>query len=290
MRTPTWEVSAGALLAFLNSTTQVYMVDLVTVTLSGGAAIRYSAGDMAVTINGNTYALGPIIKRGETNLSVGIEVDTLDVTFAADASVTINGVPILQFIAAGGLDGARLMLERAFTSAPGQPWVGMVALFTGRVSDAQASRYEAPLTVTSDAELLNVMIPRNVYQPGCSNTLFDGTCGLLKSAFAATGTATTATDTLRTAFTTGLAQSAAYFALGWAVGLTGANAGIGRTIKTFAAGVIGTVQPWPLAVAVGDTFTVYPGCDKTQATCATKFANVIRFRGQPYVPAPETVI
>jgi hypothetical protein len=34
---------------------------------------------------------------------------------------------------------------------------------------------------------------------------------------------------------------------------------------------------------------VYPGCDKQQATCRGKFANLARFRGQPYVPAPETI-
>ncbi|MEI8325522.1 MAG: phage BR0599 family protein [Betaproteobacteria bacterium] len=72
--------------------------------------------------------------------------------------------------------------------------------------------------------------------------------------------------------------------------MTGANAGIGRTIKAQAGGVLTSVQPWPSAVTIGDTFTVYPGCDKTQATCSSKFSNLARFRGYPYVPAPETII
>lgn len=289
MRAPSWESSAGALAAFLNSATQVYMADLFAFTLSGGAVLRYTSADAAVTVNSATYGLGPVIKRGRTRLCVGISVDTLDLVLAADASVQVNGVPLLQFVALGGLDGARLTLERAFAAAPGSPWVGTLPLFAGRVADVVASRYEARINVNSDAELLDVMVPRNVYQPGCSATLFDGVCGVSKSASAVSATATSTTDAALVTFSTALAQAADFFALGWAVGLTGANAGVGRTIRAFASGAITTMQPWPSAVAIGDTFTVYPGCDKTQATCGSKFGNLARFRGAPYVPAPETI-
>jgi uncharacterized phage protein (TIGR02218 family) len=230
-----------------------------------------------------------LIRRGNTKLSIGISVDTLSADISADSTVTVNGAPLLQFIARGGLDGANLLLERAFSSAPGAPWVGTVGLFSGRLAQATTSRYEATIQVNSDSELLNTMVPRNVYQSGCSNTLFDAACGLVKSAFGVVGTATTATNAAGLEFSTSLAQAPGYFSQGWAVGLAGANAGVGRTIKAFAGGMITTIQPWPSAVASGDTFTFYPGCDKKQATCSTKFGNLARFRGQPYVPAPETV-
>lgn len=299
MRPVIWETSGGALVAFLNSAKQVYMADLFTITLTGGSVLRYTSADVAVYLPGvagifgglaRTWAIGPVIKRGVTKVAVGIAVNTLDVTLAADQSITVNGVPLLPFIASGGLDGARFELNRAFAADPGSPWIGVLRLFVGRVSEVpRASRYEAALSIASDSELLNVMIPRNVYQPGCANTLFDGTCGMSKTAAAVTATAT-ATSASRTVFATGLAQAAGYFSLGWAVGVTGANAGIGRTIKLFSGGSITTIQPWPAGIAAGDTFTVYPGCDKTQATCNTKFSNLARFRGHPYVPAPETVL
>ena len=290
MRVPSWESGAGALAALLNSATQVYMQDLFTITLSGGAVVRYTSADVLVTVNALAYAAGPVIKRGTTKLSVGIAVDTLEVGLACDASVTIAGVPLLRFIAGGGFDAARIVLARAFAAAPGSAWVGTLDLFQGRVSDTNITRYEASLTVSSDSELLNVMIPRNVYQPGCGNTLFDGTCGLAKAAFSATITASSATDAARTTFSATMGQPAGYYSLGWAVGLTGANAGTGRTVKSSATGAVTTIQPWPTGVAIGDTFTVYAGCDKQQATCSGKFSNLPRFRGQPYVPAPETVI
>ena len=48
-------------------------------------------------------------------------------------------------------------------------------------------------------------------------------------------------------------------------------------------------MPLPNVPAVGDTFSVFPGCDKTKTTCAGKFSNIARFRGFPFVPVPETI-
>lgn len=290
MRTPTWESSAGALATFLNTATQVHMADLYTITLSGGTVLRYTSADVPVTVNGNTFAVGPVIKRGNTKLTVGISVDTLSASLAADASVTVNGVPMLPFIAGGGFDAARLALERAFSSGPGAAWIGTLALFSGRISGPSVSRYEAALTINSDSELLNVMVPRNVYQPGCSNTLFDAACGKVKSSYAVTLTASGGSDAVQSTFTVvHLKATPDWFKLGFAIGVTGANAGIGRTIKTSTDSSITTIQPWPAPVAVGDTFTAYTGCDKTQATCSAKFSNLARFRGYPYIPAPESI-
>lgn len=289
MRVATWESSAGALATFLNAADQCFMADLYTITLTGGTVLRYTSADVAIAINGHTFALGPILRRGKTKLSVGISVDTLDVSVNADASVTVNSVPLLQFIAGGGLDGATVLLERAFAAAPGAAWVGTLGLFSGRVSDATVSRYEASLTVSSDSELLNTMVPRNVYQPGCSNTLFDAACGLSKAAFAVAVTATSATDATRTWVWIDY-WNPGYFVQGYAVCLTGANAGVRRTIKTFTSGSVQSLQPWPAPIAAGDTFTMYPGCNKSQLTCQSGiFNNIVHFRGQPYVPAPETI-
>jgi len=289
MREITWQSGAGALMALLNSSTQVYKIDLYTIILSGGGIVRYTSADVAATVNGKTFAAAPAITRGSTKVTIGVTVDALQLTIAADSSVTINGVPLLQFIAGGGLDGSRIILERAFASAPGSAWVGTITLFQGRAGDPTVSRFSASLPVKSDSELLNVMVPTSLYQPGCLNDLFNSTCGLSKASFAVAATATTPTDATLRVFSTGLGTASGYFDMGFAVGVTGPNAGVGRTIKSYAGGVFTSIQPWPVAIGVGDMFTMYPGCDKTQATCSSKFANLIHFRGYPYVPAPETV-
>ena len=48
--------------------------------------------------------------------------------------------------------------------------------------------------------------------------------------------------------------------------------------------------PLPNSPSGGDAFTVYPGCDHTQATCEQKFANLNNFGGTPYTPVAETSV
>jgi hypothetical protein len=38
----------------------------------------------------------------------------------------------------------------------------------------------------------------------------------------------------------------------------------------------------------GDTLNAIAGCDKLQATCTSKFSNLVNFAGFPFVPKPET--
>ena len=58
-------------------------------------------------------------------------------------------------------------------------------------------------------------------------------------------------------------------------------------IKSQGGGTFALLVPLPALPAIGDTLTVYPGCDKTKTTCAGKFGNLVHFQGQPYIPVPE---
>jgi uncharacterized phage protein (TIGR02218 family) len=61
-------------------------------------------------------------------------------------------------------------------------------------------------------------------------------------------------------------------------------------VKSWQSNVIDLIAPFPVIPLVGDAFTIYPGCDKQQSTCATKFGNLIHFRGFPYVPENSTAV
>jgi hypothetical protein len=204
------------------------------------------------------------------------------------------------------LAGARLQLDKVFWGAADNAAVGALLWFSGRVADvSRVDRYEAQLTVKSDLETLDAMVPRDVYQAGCLNTLYDPACGADRVAKTVTTTAASATTAVRTSFGHALTQPTGYFDLGVARGVTGANAGVSRTIKAYTqAGALVVLQPWPFAVQAGDTFALVPGCTKALYTDAAltvrdvngcwKFhsdADVARrFRGHPFVPTPETVL
>lgn len=289
MRTPTWETSPGALVALLNSGAPLNKADCYTITLPGGQVLRWSGADVAITAHGDLFGLGPGITRNRLRWVTGVEVSTLDLTLTDVAGTTINGVPLYAHVRSGGLFGARLLLERVFWGAADASPVGALHWFAGRVAECSVDRYAAQISAVSDLALLDVMVPRDVYQPGCLNTLGDGLCGVDLAAAAATGTATGATTAGRTTFTHSLSQPAGWGDLGVITMTSGANTGQRRTVRTHTATALQVLQPWPHPVAPGDAFSLRPGCDKTESTCGGKFANRGRFRGAPYIPVAETV-
>jgi uncharacterized phage protein (TIGR02218 family) len=276
------------LVAFLNSSRHFVMADLYEITLRNGDVVRWSGADVPLNVNEQTYSLGPVIERGTTSVRRGVEVDTLELTvFSNGGSYTINDVPLIPFIRRAGFDGATFKLKRVF----GGSWsnlVGDVTIFAGRFTDIKdASRTQATIEVASWLELLNVQMPPNLVQAGCLHTLFDNGCMLNKLDWEETGTVT-ASDT-NTSFDTDLPQAAAYFDQGTIEFTSGANTGVIRTVRSqYSSGIVNVILALPGVPQVGDTFKIYPGCDRTQATCSSKFSNLPHFRGFPYVPTVET--
>lgn len=225
-----------------------------------------------------------VVKRGAIVSKVGIEVEELDVE-VMDGSQLVGGVPFFTAAAQGRLDGARLTIMSIYFLNPAEG-LGFVTDFVGAVAPVKVSHGGVKLKVRSDVEKLNVKMPRYVYQPGCQHTLYDTKCALSKSSFQGLGTVTSGSTA--TTINSGLAQAAGYFDLGEVIFTSGANNGLRRSVKSYTPGVHVLSNPLPVAPAVGDTFTAYAGCDKRRTTCQTKFNNLNRFRGFPYVPVPET--
>lgn len=292
MRTPSWESSPGALAALLNgsSSTQVAMADLYTFTLLDNTVLRYTGAQAQLTINGLTFLAGPKLARNNLTIKVGIEVATLNITLNAEPSVTVGGVPMIQWISKGALTNARVKLERLFAGTDNVP-VGTIIIFSGRVGDVKGGRHTKTIEVLADTELLNVMVPAEVYQPTCKNNHYGLFCKVSRAAFQVAGIATSTSDATQITCNTNLTQADSYFDQGVVTFTSGANEDFSRTVKSFAhaAGALAVILPWPFPVAIGDTFEVAPGCDKTPATCAAKYSNLINFRAESYMPAPITV-
>jgi len=281
------------LIALLNSSTQFVMADLYTFSLASGTVLRYTSADVDTAHAGHTYsAQGPLLKRGQVRVVLGLEVDTLGITISASNTATdsghlLDGQPFIPAALSGALDGAQVLLQRAFLTDWALPPVGVVVLFSGRVSDMSGSRTELQGDIKSDLELLNTKLPRNLYQASCLHTLYDTGCAANKAAVTVSGSVTGNNGTGQL-IQSSLSAAPGYFDQGVITFSTGANAGQRRTVKAYAAGQFTFALGLPHVPTVGDAFTVYPGCDKTQATCAGKFNNLARFRGFPFVPSPET--
>lgn len=281
------------------------MAQLFTFTLDDGTVLRYTDGDIDLTYAGNTYSCGgqtgPYFE-GDPNGSgnkvrghwkVGTSVDTIMFDVFPGLSGTVEGIPFLQACQQGFFDKAICKVDRVYMPAGsyGDTSAGIVNVFTGIVGDVDGSRSMATFTVNGMTILLQQQLPRNIYQPGCMNTLYDSACTLARSAFAVNAAALTGST--KSVINATLAQATDYFSLGSIRFTSGQNVGFSRGIKTYVQGspsVISLMSPFPFTPAIADTFTIYPGCDKLSTTCANKFSNLANYRGFDFVPENSTAV
>lgn len=290
MRTAT-----SALRTLLDSKVALGTADLYTITLLDGTILRWASTDDDIYMDGNTFsAAGPIVERSTWSMTQKMEVPTLDLRILAsnDAAFDIGGVNIKSLAHNLGFDGATVRLQRIFWPADG-PWgdtttgLGSITLFIGPVGSVQINSTGIVIKAKGANVIFNQKFPRNVYQPSCVNTLFDGACTISRVANTHSAAVGSGSNTVVLQFSGGTAPiPVASLLLGTVQFTSGPNNGVSRSIKAVASGpdVIRFSYPLEFTPGIGDTVTVTVGCDKTPGVCAARFSNLDNFRGFPYVP------
>src|SRR5260370_14016645 len=180
MKTPT-NIGGNNLVTWLQTATEIRMTDLYTITLKAGTVLRYTTWDSSLVVSSNTFLTGPPnIDRTDIEEKLGMDVSTIEVTIKASLTDLLNGVPILQAIGLGLLDGAAFKIERLFMDSSGQQ-IGTVIRFAGFIGAVdELTRSSAKIQVEAGTKLLQMDLPAIILQPGCTNTLFDARCSLAK--------------------------------------------------------------------------------------------------------------
>lgn len=284
---------SSELLQYLNSLRSnrdapALLADCYTFTLRDGLKLTYTNADVPILLNGAVFAADSVLVDGlRFRCEVGLDVDQQQIRLIARPTDTIGGVPFLQAVRNGVLDGADVQRDRAFLTSWSAPPVGAVTLFKGRVGAIESvGRTSAQIVVNSDLVLLDVDMPRNLYAPSCQHVLYDSGCSLVKNAFGASGAAAAGSTTVFVAWS----GSSSVYTQGTVTFVSGANTGVTANVKYATPAGLFLAYPLQSAPAAGDAFNVYRGCDHTRATCASKFNNLANFRGFPYVPPPTTAI
>lgn len=280
------KTASTAMVALLNSNTQFIVADLFEFAIRAtGEVLRYTSADIDLTYSGNVYSKS-IITRSSIKETIGITVDTLDITFTPESKHLVGGIGFYTALNAGALNAADFTLRRAFMPTWGDTSAGAIKKFIGRVADVEYDRQEVKIKIKSATELMNIALPRKVYEPKCVHNLFDVGCALDRTLFAANSSVNSASDTN---ILCSLGQSSGYYALGKIQFNSGVNSGKVAAIKWYEPGSIALAIPLDNIPAAGDTFTVWPGCDRLKSTCeSSKFNNRVHFRGYPFMPNPET--
>lgn len=284
---------SAAFKTMLQTSQYLLKCDLYTFTLANGTVLRYTDAEQNIVSGGNTYLSAatsntvPGFKRGSIKLELGLQAGSLEVDMLYNSGTLLLGMTPGAFANSGGFDYAKVQIDKLLTPDFNDTSRGVVNLFTGVVSDIQVDGGKVALTVSGQTIYFQSSFPRNYALPQCNHALFDAGCTLLKSSFAVNDAVDSATSTSVTAAS--LTQASGYFALGSITFTSGVLNGLTRFVKAFSGGVLTLLYPLPSLPAAGDTFTVYPGCDKLQNTCSTKFNNLPHFRGYPYAPTPEVL-
>lgn len=270
---------------------QFLMADLYTFVTVQGDVYCYTNYDYDLTVDGVIYkADGPIIEREGITTSLSLEVDNLELNISVTPDTTFNDIPIAWAFHNGTLDGGRFILERLFLdiNKPLDTSAGTVKLFDGRLIEPEIIRNKIQVSVASDTDVLDVQMPRELYQAGCLNTLFDSSCGLKAQEFMLTSTVQTGTTTSK--ILCELNKPQGWFTQGVVEFTQGVNKGLKRTVRIHETGIILLTLPLLETPQVGETIKVYPGCDKLLETCGNRFKNTEQFRGFPFIPVPETAV
>lgn len=119
---------------------------------------------------------------------------------------------------------------------------------------------------------------------------FTPACNKALGPLTVTGTLTGVTD-LRTFADSARAEALDYFGAGVIEFTSGANVGQALEIYSFASGAFVTYLPFLNNPAIGDTYTLTPGCRKRfTEDCRTKWANTPNHGGFEHLPGPDKVL
>jgi len=317
MKTAKWESSSGALLAFLQARPQAATIcDLYTIVpagaINGGAALCFTTADTdivvpyspPVTYSSKLVYFDQMANKAFAHWKIGLDVDSWQVVTAPSPQATIGNQPWLAALRGRALAGATVTIDRAFFDTRSGPLapaltrtpLGVLNVFTGFISEIDIGRTNAVISIESPLKLLSYAMPRNLLQAGCRWTLYGPGCTLVQASFAVGGTIASAPAAPFNPVAVSVAApgGSGTYTLGQLTMTSGQNEGFSRAIRQWnpVSGANGTfllLSPFPFPLTVGDTFTAYPGCNKTVGSC-TAFDNFQNFGGMDQIPPPEYAV
>jgi uncharacterized phage protein (TIGR02218 family) len=283
----------SAVISALQTSRELAFADCFTITLADGTIARYTNAqyNVSIPVPGNPallFVAGDILVDGlKLKQTCGIDIDEQSIDISFKPTSTIAGLPWPIAVREGRFDGATIERARAVLTAPGGAVIGSAAVivFHGLVATVDnIGRLSCKMTVKSMLNKLAVDMPRDIWQPSCLNTLYDGLCTMVKAANASSGTVG-ASPTF--SFIPWSGSAADTYDQGTITFESGANVGVSRTVQLSTSSGLTLSRPLDYMPVAGDNFVVYKGCDKTMVTCQSRFGNLANFRGFPFVPPPE---
>ncbi len=260
---------------------------------------NYTSGDEMITYSGDNYT--PIAISRNTIKAIGsIRGDTLQLRVARDNAVAV------QWVSLAPMASFWLTVYRWHrnTTNPND----VVVIWRGRVRAVSWQGSEAILECEPLIGLLKRPALRARFQFTCNHQLYDGRCRklitdqtpdpenveftqtIVVDSISSNGlTITASPDLLATELNSpdGGPIYETFFRGGYAIDDAEVDGtGERRFIVAHDGAAGATITLWQpfIALVAGDLLTVIAGCDRSAATCAAKFGNIVNFGGFPAMP------
>lgn len=226
-----------------------------------------TSGDVAEVYLGDTYTPAPI-QRSEPQLAErGKDGTSFTVTVPRDHPVAAQ---FRVFVPATRMSLTLFRHHRGDAET--------VVQWTGRVRGVRWVGSNAELQCEGTDAMLKRQALRRGVGINCEHMLYDSRCGLVATAFRATGTlATVAGTTLQGAVFASQPNG------WWVSGFVRVANEDYRMVTAHSGDTVTLLSPFE-DLAAGDSIEVYAGCDRTFATCGSKFNNQANNGGWPFWP------
>lgn len=269
--------ASGALDAKLDDTSTT-LCRIWTITRPDNTVVRLTDADKDVEFESNTYLAAQGFTVSTIMVAAGDPIQGMELVMPA-SSGAVSGPDV----DAGLYDGSECIMTIIDREAPAG---GSMVVFGGTIGQSAHSRSldEITLSVTGKFNTGRIVDVEN-WSSTCRADLGDARCTVDIDALKHTGTVSAVTSQFTFEDNT-LTAADDDFALGLVHWLTGDNAGLAFEVKgnVSADDTVTLFTPAPFTIQVGDTFDLFPGCDKSLSTCRDVYDNVINFQGEPFIP------
>lgn len=249
-------------------------------TRRDGVVMGFTDHDRDLIVSGQSYVAATGFTPTAIAGSAGLAVDNLDVEGMLDSAAISE-----EDIHAGKYDHAEIEIFMVNYTTPSD---GVLPLRTGWLGEVRYTSGKFVAEVRGLTQRLQQRVGE-LYSPGCRADFGDTRCKINLAGVTTTGTLTGATS--RTVLLdSGRMEASGIFSFGRISFTSGANDGISMEIKQYTKGKMMLALPLPYQPQAGDAYTITQGCDKSFATCKTRYSNAVNFRGEPHVPGLDRIL
>lgn len=250
-----------------------FPVRLCVITRTDGTVYRIAESDETVTVAPHDYLVVPGLNISAIRHTGNGEMPSCQITAVHSTSATFATADL----DAGLFDGAAVQIYVADSSNPTRAGLAFTGAIAGMTYSVENS---VVLDVKGPANGARILMTQK-RSPMCRTDLFSTLCAVDKTLYDQATTVATIPTAFSFTVTGALAQATDYFNQGVIVTSTGKGIVIGSWNQSTQ--TIVTYLPCSQLLTVGQSLTLYPGCDKTlgAAGCA-RFSNQLNFQGEPH--------